>query len=1124
MAEGERGSEGRPRPRPSAQSTIAGDAAGRDPGGDRARDEEGARPPVPVGTVLVGRYRLLEALGRGGMGAVYRARDTTLDADVAVKLLDPDVAGDAKRVAYFRNEVRVARKVTHPNVCRLHDLVESDGLWIITMQYVDGESLADRLRREGALPVGEVVRILRDVAAGLAAAHQAGVVHRDLKPANVLLDRQGRAIVADFGIAADTAHGAPAAVVDVAGTRGYMAPEQAAGRAVDARSDVYAFGVLAHRMLIGELPWSAPTRVQATDLTGPPAGAPADAPPALLGLIDECLAASPTERPVDGAALLDRLSTPGALAAVSGSRAGSGAESLASESLASESLAGAVDRSGLVATRDAGSGSASGSPSEPRSRSGPAPGSSSPSGSALASAFEAMAGAPLASRSDPASPAESNARSGAGSVSEEPAPAPTPTPTPTSVVSRSPSEPGASARTSSPAGAPGAAVLLRSGHRRRRIAIAVAALVVAAAAVAAWRPWARPAPPVQAVEEISIEASAAVPLVAEDAPLVDALARLVVEELDDAWQLRGRVTADRGVPPGGPGAAHLAARLWIGQDRRLVVEALLRHGGREMTTRLESASLRPLAADLAAWAARSALPAGELQPDAAELARVCARSPEAWRLWQRARRESRMQRWSQARELSGRAIALDPSFPLAPLELSFTYTGDDRALTRSAARARELAAACPTLGPDWRLVFEANQVASNGDPMAAEKVVDRVMAMPDLSDRDRLYFQTRWAYALSFNGYRSRAQPLLEWIADRWPADPAVPKLLAHSRLESDEPDAAAEALRYARQAVTYAPYDVAARADLARALLATGDAAAAAAQVRIIDRAEPAEKQGSLAGGEVDNSLIALRLELGQWAEAERDARRLLLGPVTERTQGLAALGALDLLRGGLDSGIDRMDEAYRECKDAGIGTTAAIYAWRAAWLAYQAGEWARAAELFARLEENNWRALARVLLALVEVHRGPRRDRAANLDSARAAALKLSPGTSRMVLELLVAHEAEDWKRMAALDVELRAAGVGGAPVPKYLAGDALAATGQLRAAEAAFLAVATHPRLWKEPIVSVRAWRRLGEVRERLGDRAGAVEAYRALLARWTRAPAGQADVARVRAALGRLGAAP
>src|SRR5690606_1908789 len=283
--------------RPSAQATIV---EGGDPARRGGEVDEG---PVPVGAVLGQRYRLLELLGQGGMGAVYRARDLTLEADVAVKILAPEVAGDPARVEYFRNEVRTARKVTHPAVCRLHDLVESDGLWLITMQYAAGESLADRLRRGPVLPVAESLGVLADVAAGLAAAHRAGVVHRDLKPANVLLARgEARALVADFGIASDVTQLARA-TVDVAGTRGYMSPEQAAGRAVDARRDVYAFGVLAHRMLTGELPATAPSRVGVTDVGGPAARLPEAAPPGLITLIDRCLAGEPDDRPADGAAI-----------------------------------------------------------------------------------------------------------------------------------------------------------------------------------------------------------------------------------------------------------------------------------------------------------------------------------------------------------------------------------------------------------------------------------------------------------------------------------------------------------------------------------------------------------------------------------------------------------------------------------------------------------------------------------------------------------------------------------------------------------------------------------------------------------------------------------------------------
>ncbi|HEU5059736.1 MAG TPA: serine/threonine-protein kinase, partial [Kofleriaceae bacterium] len=286
--------------RPSAQSTIV-DAPSARRREQAAQEEAGA---VPVGAVLDARYRLLELIGRGGMGAVYRARDLSLDADIAVKVLDREVAADPKRVEYFRNEVRTARKVTHPNVCRLHDLVEADGLWLITMQHVDGASLADRLRDDGVLPVPEALRILRDVAAGLGAAHAAGVVHRDLKPANILLAAGDQhAIVADFGIAAEL-NRLGVATMDVAGTRGYMSPEQAAGRPVDARTDVYAFGVLAHRMLTGEVPATAPTLVGATDVGGPVAGMPPDVPPALAVLIDQCLSTDPAVRPADGRVLV----------------------------------------------------------------------------------------------------------------------------------------------------------------------------------------------------------------------------------------------------------------------------------------------------------------------------------------------------------------------------------------------------------------------------------------------------------------------------------------------------------------------------------------------------------------------------------------------------------------------------------------------------------------------------------------------------------------------------------------------------------------------------------------------------------------------------------------------------
>ncbi len=564
--------------------------------------------------------------------------------------------------------------------------------------------------------------------------------------------------------------------------------------------------------------------------------------------------------------------------------------------------------------------------------------------------------------------------------------------------------------------------------------------------------------------------------------------------------------------------------MWVGRDRKLVVEARLT-GPRAHTTRLESISLRPLAADLAAWTARSAVPPEKLRPTASDLAGTCARSPEAWRLWRRARRESRMQRWSQARALAERAGQLDPGFPLAPLELSFSYSGSDRALQESSARAHRLAGACPTLAREWKLAFAAGSEAVTGGLDAAQKRVDQIMAIADLEPGERLYFQTRWAYALFFGEMKDKGLSLLEWIAEEWPADPAAPKLLAYHHLLADEPDDAGASLRYARQALAAAPYDVAVRADLSRALLASGQVDAARDQLRIIERAEPGEKQSALSGGESDNTLVTLRLELGDWSGAERDARRLLLGPATERNQGRAALGAIDLHRGAFASGLDHLAAAYRDTDAAGMQTTAVLYLWRAAWQAYLVGEMARAAELFAKFEPASWRAWARVMIELIAARTGPPRERAAALARARTAADALRPGsTSAMMLAMMVAHEAADWRRVLQIDEELRAAGAGEALRPMYLSGDALAATGKPRDAEARFQRLAVHPRAWKEPITAVRAWRRLGEVRERLGDRAGAVEAYRALLERWQRAPAGQADVAAARAGLARLDAAP
>src|SRR5579872_5903121 len=192
------------------------------------------------GRLIAGRYRIIALLGKGGMGEVYRADDLTLGQAVALKFLPDAAASDEALLERFRNEVRIARRVSHPNVCRVYDVGEVDGQTFFTMEYVDGEDLASLLRRIGRLPHDKAVEIARQLCAGLAAAHERGVVHRDLKPANVMIDGDGNVRITDFGLAvatsdADAAH---------AGTPQYMAPEQLRGARASVRSDLYALGLV----------------------------------------------------------------------------------------------------------------------------------------------------------------------------------------------------------------------------------------------------------------------------------------------------------------------------------------------------------------------------------------------------------------------------------------------------------------------------------------------------------------------------------------------------------------------------------------------------------------------------------------------------------------------------------------------------------------------------------------------------------------------------------------------------------------------------------------------------------------------------------------------------------------
>lgn len=268
-----------------------------------------AQADLPVGTLVSGRFRIEAVLGVGGMGVVYRATDNALGVPVALKLLRPELAARADAFERFRQELLLARQVSSPHVVRIHDLAEHDGRWLISMDLVEGESLDQRLDREGALAVEDALRITRDIASGLSAAHDKGVIHRDLKPANILLDAQGAAFISDFGVARSLAGSGMTATGAVVGTPEYLSPEQARGSAVDARSDLYALGLILYEMLVGKPAFSGGTvaEILAQRLVRSPEPVSRDRPDApawVARLVDKLLRPQPAHRFQDARAVV----------------------------------------------------------------------------------------------------------------------------------------------------------------------------------------------------------------------------------------------------------------------------------------------------------------------------------------------------------------------------------------------------------------------------------------------------------------------------------------------------------------------------------------------------------------------------------------------------------------------------------------------------------------------------------------------------------------------------------------------------------------------------------------------------------------------------------------------------
>src|SRR5258708_8910560 len=292
-------------PFPLSEATISPSEYGQTEGWSAAVTQRpsgvAAKGQLEPGSMLGDRYEILQLLGQGGMGAVYKARDVELERLVALKLGRPDLARHPEILRRFKQELILAREVTHPNVIRIFDLGQASGVRYITMEYVEGRDLRALLHEKGKFTPEEAVPIFLQIAAALEAAHHAGVVHRDLKPQNIMVDKDSRVYVMDFGVARSLDTPGMTQTGTLMGTPEYMSPEQARGMKADARSDLFSMGIIFYEMLSGASPFKADTAMatmfkRTQERAVPLAQAANGVPVVLSDIVAKCLEIDPEKR------------------------------------------------------------------------------------------------------------------------------------------------------------------------------------------------------------------------------------------------------------------------------------------------------------------------------------------------------------------------------------------------------------------------------------------------------------------------------------------------------------------------------------------------------------------------------------------------------------------------------------------------------------------------------------------------------------------------------------------------------------------------------------------------------------------------------------------------------------